>query len=143
MNAVIAHYLHFLGFALLFAFLAVELTLFKPTMTAESARKLARIDIMYGLSALLVLVTGLLKMMSFGKGPEYYGHNFIFHIKLTLVVVIFLLSVFPTFRFIKARDGDPIVFPPVIGVLLKVQMAMLVAVPLLGVLMARGYGYTG
>jgi len=142
MNAVAAHYLHFLGLGLLFACLSLELAMFKPSLNRRAARTLARVDVAYGLAALLMLVTGLLKMMEYGKGPGYYGHNFIFHIKLTVCVVIFLLAVFPSFKFMRTTEGDTITYPTWIGTLLRLEMALLVIVPLLGVLIAQGYGYT-
>ena len=146
MDAIFIHYLHYLGFAMMFAMLAVELALFRPAVPGPVARRLARIDGFYGLAALVVIATGLLKVFSYGKTASYYGQNFIFHIKLTLFVVLLIMSIMPTIRFLKARkaaDADTVTYPAATGVLLRIEMAVLVAIPLLGVLMAHGYGYTG
>ncbi len=146
MNSILTHYLHYLGFALLFASLAVELALFKPTVDGLTARKLAKIDALFGLSALLVIATGLLQVFSFGKTAGYYGHNFIFHIKMTAFLIVFLMSIFPTIKFVKARNtaaNSEATYPKSLGIILKIEMALLVIIPLLGVLMANGYGYRG
>ena len=146
MDAIFIHYLHYLSFALLTAALAVELILHRDQVDGTTARKLARIDALYGLAALVVLATGLLKMTHFGKPVDYYGHNFVFHIKLTVFLIIVLLAITPSVKYFKARktaDGDTATYPRAVGILLKVEMALLVIMPLLGVMMARGYGYTG
>ena len=146
MPTVLTHYFHYLGFALLFAALAAELALHKPRVDGHVARKLARTDALYGFAFLLVLVTGLLKVFYYGKPPSYYGHNFVFHIKLTVVLLVFLISLYPTVHFFKARrtaPQDAATYPDAVGVILRIEMALLLVLPLLGVMMARGYGYSG
>ena len=146
MDAIVTHYLHYLGFALLLACVTMELVLFRPTMDAAAVRTIARVDGLYGLSALVVLATGLLKWFQYGKPAAYYGQNFIFHIKVTLFVVVFLLSLAPTVRFFKARRaaaGGTVSFPSTTRILLRLQLAILLVIPLLAVMMSQGYGYTG
>ena len=146
MDAILTHTLHYLGFALLFAALAVELALHRPSVDGATARRLARIDGLYGLAALVVIATGVLKIFHYGKPPTYYGHNFLFHIKLTVFLVVLLLSIYPSVHYFRARrtaNGSTAVFPPALGMILRVEFALLMVLPLLGVLMARGYGYTG
>ena len=146
MDAIFTHYLHYLGFALLTAALAMELLLHRNEVSGTTARRLARVDALYGAAALIVLATGLLKVTRFGNSMEYYGPNFIFHIKLTLFLVIFLMSILPSVQFFKARKtapDDTVTYPKSVGILLKVEMVFLLIMPLLGVMMANGYGYTG
>lgn len=146
MAEVIVTYLHYLGFAGLAAALALELALFRPEVPGPVARRLARIDALYGLSALVVLGTGLLRFLVYGKPAEYFLKNGLFHVKLTLFVVAVLLSIYPTIRFVRNRnadDGGQVTYPPVMGVLMRVQLLILFVIPLLAVLMARGYGYRG
>lgn len=146
MPTVLTLYFHYLGFGLLFAALAAELALHKPRVDGAVARKLARVDGLYGFAFLLVLATGLLKVFYYGKPPAYYGHNFVFHIKLTVVLLVFLLSLYPTVHFFRARKtapDDTAVYPGAVGVLLRLEMGLLLILPLLGVMMARGYGYSG
>jgi putative membrane protein len=146
MPTVLTHYFHYLGFGLLFAALAVELALHRSSVDGATARRLFRIDGLYGLAALIVLATGLLKIFHYGKPPSYYGQNFIFHIKLTVFALIYLMSLYPTVHFFKARKTSPdatVTYPRATGILLRIEMALLMILPLLGVMMARGYGYTG
>ena len=146
MNYVLMDFGHYLGLAGLFAGLTMELVLFAPRVDGATARKLAVADIVYGLAALLVLVTGLLRLFAGDKPAAYFGHNFVFHIKVTLFVVVALLSIWPTTKFFrgrKAATGSEVEYPAAVGVLLKVEFALLLIIPLLAVMMSRGYGFNG
>lgn len=143
MTMVLINFGHFLGLAAFLAALAVELALFARRVDGRTARKLALADLVYGLAALLVIVTGLLKVFAGDKPAVYYGHNMFFHIKLTLFVLIFLASIYPTTHFIRNRraaDSDVVEYPALVGTLLKVELAATALVPLLAVMMARGFG---
>jgi putative membrane protein len=146
MNQVLINYFHYVGFAVLLAALVVELVLFRTRTDGATARKLAAADAFYGTAFLFVLGSGLLKLFVYDKPASYYGQNFLFHIKLTLFVVIFLISIYPTVKFFARRRTPPaetVEYPRIVGVLLRVEIALLLIIPLLAVLMARGYGMTG
>jgi len=144
MSQVIVNYAHFLGLGGLFAALAAQMVLFRPQVAGATARRLARIDALYGLSALAILGSGLLKVFAGDKPAAYYGHNPLFHVKMTLFVVVLVLSVYPTIQFLRHRGAaaeSTVTMPGGVAVLLRLQMVVLVLIPLLAVLMARGYGY--
>jgi putative membrane protein len=146
MPEVLISYLHFVGFAAMASALALELVMFRTEVSGEVARRLARIDGLYGASALVVLGSGLMKLLVFGKPASYYMQNGLFHVKITLFVVALLLSIYPAIKFIKNRktpDDGQAVFPGAIGVLLKIQLLFLLLIPMLAVMMARGYGFRG
>lgn len=146
MSEVVISYLHYLGFAALAAALVLELVLFRTEVPGAVARRLARVDRAVGASALVVLVSGLMRLLVFGKPVAYYMKNGLFHVKLTLFVVAILLSVYPAIKFFKNRmapvDGKAS-YPGSIGVLLKIQLLILLVIPMLAVMMARGYGFKG
>ncbi|MNG02923.1 hypothetical protein D3C84_859750 [compost metagenome] len=61
-------------------------------------------DNLWGLSALVLLVTG--GMRAFGgyeKGTDYYLHQPLFHLKMTLFLLILLLEIAPMIALIKWR----------------------------------------
>lgn len=61
-------------------------------------------DNIWGISALVLLVTGGLRAFGgYEKGSEYYLHQPLFHVKMTLLVLILLLELAPMIRFIKWR----------------------------------------
>ena len=139
-------YLHYLGYAVLVAALVLELFLLRPQLDAATARRLALADLAYGLAAVLMLVTGLLRVVAGSKPAAYYAHNWLFHLKVTLFLVIVGLSVYPTLRFVKQRrlpPGAGAVYPAAVRRLVTAELILALLLPLLAVLMARGYGYTG
>ncbi|HEX3132797.1 MAG TPA: DUF2214 family protein, partial [Planctomycetota bacterium] len=132
-------YAHYLGFLTLFAALTAEHVLTARTIDGRRARMLARLDAIYGLSAVVVLGVGLLMMFGygFGKGTSYYLHNGLFHLKAALFVVLELLSLKQTFFFLRhrnAKNGASIEVPRAIIILQQVQLLVVLALPLLGIL---------
>lgn len=141
-------YAHFIGFMVLFASLVAEHLLTARTMNGRQLRTVARIDAIYGFSAALVLITGVLMLTGygFGKGAQYYLKNGVFHAKLTLFVVVALLSIRPTMFFLRNRkqpDDMMIEVPRAIVMLQRFQLLLVLAIPLLGILVARGVGARG
>ena len=75
-------------------------------MSRYEIKRIPKIDGIYGLGAILVLVAGLLLWFAVGKPAQFYSRNWIFHTKLTMFVVLGLLSIYPTIFFLKNRKGD-------------------------------------
>ncbi|WP_342243786.1 DUF2214 family protein [Pseudomonas sp. OTU5201] len=151
MGQAIAAYLHFLSIFVLFALLVLEHRLFKLPLDLERARSLVSIDIAYGLAAGAVLATGLARVVWYGKGLDYYLGNSMFHAKMGLFVLIALLSSFPTFVFLNWRNmlsaGQvPEISPgkaKAVIMVIRLELLLALLLPLLAVLMARGYGVIG
>ena len=78
MAYAIAAYLHFLSLFLLFGLLLLEHQLFRPPITLERARSLFRTDILFGIAAGLVLLTGAARAIFDGKGLAYYLNTSLF-----------------------------------------------------------------
>ncbi|KQZ87892.1 MULTISPECIES: DUF2214 family protein [unclassified Pseudomonas] len=61
-------------------------------------------DNLWGISALILLVTGGMRAFGgFEKGTDYYLQQPLFHLKMTLFVLILLLEVAPMITLIKWR----------------------------------------
>jgi putative membrane protein len=105
---ILLRYIHFISIFAIVGTLVSEHMLLKKQMTRSEIARIAKIDAIYGLAALTLLIAGLtLWLGSFGKPSIYYTRNWIFHIKLTLFIAIGLLSIYPTLFFIKNRKGNP------------------------------------
>ncbi|WP_300652168.1 DUF2214 family protein [Pseudomonas sp.] len=151
MAEAIAAYLHYLSIFLLFALLTLEHQLFKLPLDLSRACSLIRIDIAYGLSAGLVLASGAARLVWYGKGLAYYLHNSLFHAKLGLFILIALLSVLPTWVFLNWRNdlqaGQVPQVSARLGTLvimtMRLELLLLLILPLLATLMARGFGAMG
>jgi putative membrane protein len=146
-DALLAWFHHIAAFGLA-AVLVVEMAVCKPGLTSQQMRTLSLYDALYGMFALLMLVAGFLRVYLGVKGAAFYWVNPMFHAKLTLFVAMGLLSVVPTIRYIrwrKAYAADPDFVPSGAEIrstrmLLHIQATLLLFIPLLAALVARGIG---
>ena len=102
MSTLFAFLHHVAAFALV-ATLALEFVLLKQELNAANARRILAADAIYGMSAGLLIVVGLLRVFFFEKGAYYYFHSVPFVAKLVLFVVIGLVSIYPTRAFLSWR----------------------------------------
>jgi putative membrane protein len=93
--------LHHLSAFTLTACLVYEFIAFSKVLTVEEARRIQRVDLWYGISAGLLVTVGLLRVFFFEKGAPFYAANLMFWIKMALFVIVGLLSIYPTIRYIK------------------------------------------
>ncbi len=100
-GSAIAAYLHYLGFMLAFGALTIEHLTLKKDLNVTEAWRIVIADAIYGLSAVMILITGVLRVMYFGKGTDYYLSNPVFYIKVGLFILVSLLSLYPTFSFVS------------------------------------------
>ena len=148
-DALLAWFHHIAAFGLV-AIVVVEMALCKPGMNAQQMRLLARYDLFYGIFAGLLLVAGFLRVYMAVKGAAFYWGNPMFHTKLTLFLLMGLLSIPPTIRYIrwrKAVAANPNFTPTDAEVrstrmLIHVQATLVLFIPLLAALMARGIGFS-
>ena len=92
---------HFLAFFALTSALVLQIALLTDSPTIEIAKRIQRADRAYGLMAILVLLMGFLRVFYFEKGAAYYFDNSYFMIKMGLVVVIGLMSAYPTMNYLR------------------------------------------
>lgn len=142
MDEILIRYCHFIGIIVLAGTLVAEHMMLTGQVSQVQMKKIARIDMVYGASSLVVLAAGLSLWFGVGKPSEFYTANGVFHAKVTLFVVMGLLSIYPS-KFINkaSRYEEPLINVPkrVINII-RVELACLVLIPLLAVFMAKGYG---
>jgi putative membrane protein len=143
-DAVFA-YAHFFAIGCLVAVLAMETALLRDGPTASVIERLAKIDLGYGMSAVLILIAGAGRVGMGLKGAAYYMDNPAFWVKMGLFVLVGLASVPPTLQFIawrKALKKNPNFAPDTaalrrVRMHLKAQWILLALIPLAAVVMAR------
>lgn len=92
--------LHLVAVLTLVVFLSSQAALCRAEwMNAEVVRRLARLDVIYGLAALVLLLTGLARLYWGTKGVSWYVSQPLFHVKMTLFVLMALLSIKPSLTF--------------------------------------------
>ncbi len=135
-------YLHFIGIFALFALLTVQHLLLKKQVEAQQMKRIAVLDIAYGACAVLVLSAGLGLWFWVGKPAGFYSQNWIFHTKVTLFVLVALLSIIPTIFILKnRRPTGPVTVPKSVVMVIRLELLLLCIIPFLAVLMANGVGY--
>jgi putative membrane protein len=142
-------WLHFTAILILASALGAEALLLRAQPGAATLRSLARADLLYGIAAGLVIITGLLRFYFGAKGFSFYTGNAVFWTKVSLFAVIGVLSVPPTLKFIRwrrAATADPHYFPAAGELaatrrIVFIELHLLTLVPLAAVLMARGIGH--
>lgn len=144
---IILRYIHFISIFAIVGTLVSEHLLLKCTLTRKELDRLSRIDAVYGIAAVVLVSVGLtLWLGSYGKPAVYYTKNWIFLTKIGLFSVIGILSIYPTIFFIKNRKGNPeekVKIPSAIFWMLQCELLLLIIIPLLAGLMARGIGFFG
>ncbi len=142
MDEIIVRYFHFIGIIILSSMLVAENVLIAKELENRVVKKLATIDGLYGIGAVLTLIAGLLLWLYVGKSKEFYTYNTIFHIKLGLFLFVGIMSIIPTIFLLKNRRSDlPVILVPNhILTIKRLELILLLIIPLLAVLMARGIG---
>jgi putative membrane protein len=142
---IIVAWIHYVSIMLMIASLLGEHLLFKQELTAAHAKTIQRLDTVYGASAAIVLITGILRMF-LEKGAAYYNHHVAFHILFGIFVVAALLSIYPTVIFLRWRSDTvagrgqqlaPDQFKK-IQMILRVEMTLLLLAPFFATWMAHG-----
>ena len=146
-EALIA-YFHILAILTLVVFIASEAALCRPEWMNETiVKRLVTVDRIYGIAAIAVLATGLLRIFLGAKGSSYYWSNWLLHAKLGLFVLTGLLSIVPTLRFGRwqkaLRAGGGLPSAEEVRSTRKLVMAqahIIPLIPLAAVFLARGFG---
>ena len=147
LEAVLA-YLHLLAILTMVVFIASEAALCRiQWLNAAVVERLARVDMVYGIAAGAVLATGVARTWWGVKGTAWYWTNPLLHLKLTLFIIIGVISIFPTltyFRWRKALRANGTLPPE--GEIVKtrklvmIQAHLIALIPLVAVFLARGFG---
>jgi putative membrane protein len=136
----IVHHLLVFGLAgILFA----ELMLVRPGMDLATVGRVARMDLVYGAFAGLVIVVGLVRAGMAAKGWAYYSHNAFFWAKLAVFLLVGLLSAPPTIAFIRWRKAGAAPDSAQVSRVrrfLHAEVALFALLPIFAAAMARGYG---
>jgi putative membrane protein len=150
LEAILA-YVHFLAILTMVVFIASEAALCRVDwLNAAAVERIARVDMVYGIAAIAVLLTGLARTWWGMKGTAWYWTNPLLHVKLGLFIIVGVLSIFPTltyFRWRKAVRASG-TLPDAADIkktrkLVMIQAHLIALIPLVAVFLARGFGARG
>lgn len=120
----------------------------KGSLDADGLRRLLAADNIWGVAAVLWIVTGLLR--AFGgleKGTDFYLRSPLFWAKMGLFLLILLLEILPMVTFIRWRirlgRGLPVdtSVAPRLYTLGHIQLALVVVMVFVASMTARGVGF--
>jgi putative membrane protein len=144
-------FIHFVAAFAIVSALTVEVVLLRDALTIASAQRIRRADLAFGLAAAVILTAGVLRVVYFETGPEFYLHDVPFLIKMVLFALVGAVSIYPTMEFLSWRKvldaGRVPVVPPEklrrIRRILHWELVGILAIALCASLMAKGIGYFG
>jgi putative membrane protein len=148
MASAIVSALHVLALALGLPSVYLRGRALRGPLDADGMRRLFATDSVWGLAALLWVVTGLLR--AFGgleKGSSFYLTSSLFWTKMTLFVLILLLEIWPMVTFIRWRVARGRGLWPdtsrarALYVVNLVELALLLLIVFAASFMARGFGH--
>ncbi len=140
-------FVHHLCFYAMIVALVVQMLRVTPDMTRADLKRIRAADAVYGVAAVLILVVGVLRVMYFEKGTDYYLHNALFHAKIGLFILVGVMSLYPTLRFsrwAKAMDaGKALPTPNELRTarhIVHAELTGLALIMLCAALLAKGVG---
>jgi putative membrane protein len=125
-----------------------EFVAFRKNMSIDEMRGIQRLDLVYGISASLLLIVGLLRVFFYEKGISFYMQSPFFWVKMVTFAIVGLLSIGPTMRFIRwnklLKEGQLPVMSDAdfdrTRHILWLELAGLAVILLSAAFMARGIG---
>ena len=146
-EAILA-YLHLLAILTMVVFVSSEAALCRVQwLNAAVVERLAKVDRVYGIAAIMVLATGVARTVWGVKGTAWYWTNPLLHVKLTLFIIVGVISIFPTMTYVRWRKTlrTTGALPAEADIrktrkLVMVQAHLIALIPLVAVFLARGFG---
>jgi putative membrane protein len=138
---------HVLAVALALGAVTARGRALRGPLDAAGLRRLFAADNAWGIAALLLIASGLLRAFAgLEKGTAFYLASGMFWLKMGLFAAVFGLELWPMMTFIgwrrRLRRGEPLdtSAAPTLWVVNHVQLALAVAIVVAASFMARGFG---
>ena len=146
-SALVA-YVHYLGIILCFGSLLFERLTLKVDLNRNQVISMIIADVIYGLAGVAILVTGILRVKYFGQGGDFYTGNPVFWIKVSLYILVGLLSLYPTATYILwaiplSKNKLPKISENLVmrfRLIITTELVGFATIPFFATLMARGVG---
>ena len=141
-------YVHYLSFMICFGALIFERVSIKKNPNKKEALSMVIADVIYGIAGIALLVSGILRVLKFGQGSEFYTQNPIFWTKIIIFALVGILSIYPTVTYVLwaiplSKGNLPEVNYNLVSRLRKIINIELIGfslIPIFATFMARGIG---
>ena len=146
-SAIVA-YVHYLGIILCFGALIFERIILKINLSKKETISIIIADVIYGIAGLAILITGILRVKFYGQGGEFYTSNPLFWIKVSLYILVGLISLYPTTTYILwavplSKNKLPVISENLVKrfkVVMMTELVCFAVIPIFATLMSRGIG---
>ena len=146
-SAIVA-YVHYLGIILCFGSLIFERIILKINLSKNEIISIIIADVTYGIAGLAILITGILRVKYYGQGGEFYTSNPLFWVKVSLYIVIGLISLYPTTTYILwaiplSKNKLPVISENLVKrfqLIITTELVGFAVIPFFATLMSRGIG---
>ena len=146
-SAIVA-YIHYLGIILCFGALMFERFILKVNLNKNETISIIIADVIYGIAGLAILITGILRVKYYGQGGEFYTSNPIFWVKVSLYIVVGLISLYPTTTYILwaiplSKNKLPVISENLVKrfkLIIMTELVGFTVIPFFATLMSRGIG---
>ena len=147
MSALVA-YIHYLGIILCFGALIFERIILKINLSKNETISIIIADAIYGIAGLAILITGILRVKYYGQGGDFYTSNPIFWLKVTLYIIVGLISLYPTITYILwaiplSKNKLPVISENLVKrfkLIIMTELVGFAVIPFFATLMSRGIG---
>jgi putative membrane protein len=146
--AALFAWLHLLAIGVGAGLLLAEYWLCRRPLDRLQVRLLGQVDVGYQLALIGSLATGLGRALYFGQAAEVYLSNRLFWLKIAIFAMIAIIAIAPSLQYIRwnreARSAPA--FAPLTREVERVRssialgLGLWLILPLIGILVARGYG---
>ena len=146
--AALFAWLHLLAIGLGAGLLLTEHWLCRRMPDRTQVRLLGQVDLGYQLALIGALATGLTRALYYGQDIPYYLANRLFWLKIAIFLTIVVVAIAPTLQYIRwnreARTAPS--FAPLTRDVERIRgsialgLGLWLILPLIGILVARGYG---
>jgi len=115
-------------------------------ISKDDAAGIFKVYIMTGIAILITVAAGVSLWLYVGKPAAFFTGNPVFHAKMGLFIIMLTVLAYPAryFAGVASTPGAasaPIDIPPIVQRLQKTAIPLLLVMPVLAYLMARGIGY--
>jgi putative membrane protein len=141
-------YAHLLAILTMVVFISSEAALCRVEwINPRVVERLGKVDMVYGIAAGAVLLTGIARTWWGIKGTPWYWGNGLLHLKLALFIAVGLISIKPTLMFRRWKNElNASGALPAEGQVrearkwVMIQAHLIALIPLVAVFLARGFG---
>tara|TARA_B100001287_G_C22465443_1_gene427143 strand:- start:100 stop:591 length:492 start_codon:yes stop_codon:yes gene_type:complete len=141
-------YVHYLGIILCFGALTFERLKLKQNLSKDEIVSIIIADVIYGIAGLAILITGILRVKYYGQGSEFYTSNPIFWVKVSLYIIVGLISLYPTTTYILwaiplSKNKLPNISENLVKrfkLIIMTELVSFAVIPFFATLMSRGIG---